>query len=167
MLKEQLKDLLNENHFSLFDKVENASKRMQKLIDDLLDYSQIAEESSTFEAVDLNILIKTILEDLELEVQNRSAAISVSVLPTVQGNRRQLQQLFQNLISNSLKYAKDSVRSEIAITSSMIQGKDAAKIIPHDVREKMFYALQISDNGIGFDPSQAENIFKVFTRLHN
>ena len=77
----------------LFDRLENSQVRMRKLIEDLLEYSQAAKGAADKEEIDLNEEIKLVLEDLELEIQNKSARIEVERLPKIFGSRRQFHQL--------------------------------------------------------------------------
>ncbi|GAA4334313.1 sensor histidine kinase [Flaviaesturariibacter amylovorans] len=92
---------------------------------------------------------------MEISIAEKNAVIKVAALPTVQGYKRQLQQLLQNLIGNAIKYNKPGICPEIDITAS-----------PVSENGQSYWALSVHDNGIGFEPSQSENIFKMFTRLH-
>lgn len=154
-LKEQLAEHLNETEARSFVRIESATQRMGALIDDLLLYSHVSQRPHEMEAVDLNDSIRRVLEDLELDIQEKNAVIHVDPLPVVQGYRRQLQQLFQNLISNALKYSKESVAPVIAIKA----GKEI-------MNGAEYYALSVKDNGIGFEQGYADKIFQMFTRLH-
>jgi len=124
---------------------------MRLLIDDLLEYSHLSQSQREHETVDLNDKIRLILSDLELMIQEKNATIDVGKLPVVKGHRRKLQQLFQNLISNALKYSKAGVPAEIKITSKAITGKEAFIPLPPEVASKEFYLIEVCDNGIGFD----------------
>ena len=106
------------------------------------------------------------LDDLELEVQEKGAKITVDPLPTVKGNRRQIQQLFQNLISNALKYSKPDTTPEIHFSYRLVKGGEAKPDLPPEECNKQFHLLIVTDNGIGFEQKDAERIFNVFTRLH-
>jgi light-regulated signal transduction histidine kinase (bacteriophytochrome) len=165
-IKQQLGSILNEEQHRLFDRMENAAQRMSTLIEDLLIYSQVSRGVSHLEQVDLNRKVKNVLEDLELEVAQKHAKITVDLLPTITGHKRQIQQLFQNLISNALKYSKPDVPPEIHISSRLIHGRDIAQQLKSTEADKAYYLIEIRDNGIGFDQTDAERIFNVFTRLH-
>lgn len=165
-LREELSDRLEPNHVSLFDRVENTASRMQKLVTDLLEYSQAAKGAAEKDDVDLNALLKSVLEDLELEVQKRMAKIRYDGLGTVKGNKRQLHQLFQNLVGNALKYSKPGVTPEIVISAKRVKGKEI-ELIAVDQKEDLFHLIEVKDNGVGFKQAYAEQIFKVFTRLHS
>lgn len=165
-LKSQLAGILSGEQKQIFERLENASRRMSTLIDDLLSYSQATKGLADVEVVDLNYIIRTVLEDLELEIEQRKAHFTIDPLPTVRGNQRQLQQLFQNLISNALKYTKPDLRPNIQIASGTVKGREAKPDLPDVVAAKEFYLFEVSDNGIGFPQEDAQRIFNVFTRLH-
>lgn len=165
-IRGELKDSLSESQLSLFERMEHATERMRVLIDDLLEYSHVSRGVSEFEEIDLNVKVQNVLEDLELEIQEKGARIWVEPLPTIKGHRRQIQQLFQNLIGNALKYRKPDVPVEIRVSSKVIKGKDSGLSLPvHEVNQN-FYLIEVEDNGIGFEKKDAERIFHVFTRLH-
>jgi light-regulated signal transduction histidine kinase (bacteriophytochrome) len=129
-LKEELKGQLNDHQTRLFNRLESAAIRMQTLIDDLLSHSQAAKGSSKLEEVHLNHTIKDVIEDLELEMENKHACVDVQSLPTIRADKRQIQQLFQNLITNALKYSRPDVAPFIKITSTVLRGKDVVKDLP-------------------------------------
>ena len=107
-----------------------------------------------------------VMEDLDLEIEDKKAVIKVDKLFTIQGHHRQLQQAFQNLLSNALKYSRPGVVPELQVRCSMVKGKDAGLPVLLEEKEKPFYNIAITDNGIGFEQADAERIFNVFTRLH-
>ena len=166
MLKESLKEKLEDEDVRLFGRMEMAAKRMSALIDDLLLYSSINIGISFFEEVNLKQKVELVLEDLELEIKEKGAVITVGSLPVIKGHRRQLQQLFQNLIGNALKYSKADITPEIHICSKIVEGIEAPFSLTVEDRHKLFHLIEITDNGIGFKQDDAERIFNVFTRLH-
>lgn len=154
-LKSQLTDRLKENESRLFSRIQNATERMGNLIDDLLLYSHVTERPHEKESIDLNQKVQRVLEDLELAIEEKSAIVEVAKLPVVKGYRKQLQQLFQNLIANALKYSKTGVLPHINIS--------ATEVIEFG---KRYHVIRIKDNGIGFEQQFADKIFNMFTRLH-
>lgn len=164
-LKERLREKLQPEDENFFDRIENASKRMNALIDDLLLYSHVSRGAAMEEMVDLNEKTGLVLEDLDLEITEKKAKIIVDGLPTVKGHRRQLQQLFQNLISNALKYNKPGLPPEIHVHSRLANAHDLEQVTGEN-GNKAYYLIEVRDNGIGFDPAEAERIFNIFTRLH-
>lgn len=154
-VKDQLNGRLGEQELRSFGKIENATARMSNLIDDLLLYSYVSLRPHKKDPVNLNEIMQQVLEDLELDIQQRKAIIHVESLPQLQGYKRQLQQLFQNLVANALKYSKPSMPPEIHITAGL-SGDE----------EKTYHVIEISDNGIGIEEQYSEKIFQMFARLH-
>jgi PAS domain S-box-containing protein len=165
-LKIELKEKLNDTQAHLFERMGRAATRMATLIDDLLTYSHVTSEVQQLEEVNLNKKIQNILDDLDLEVQEKDAIVTVDPLPVVKGNKRQLQQLFQNLITNALKYAKQGTRPEIHIAYELVKGREAKPDLSVEAGNKQFHLIKVRDRGIGFDQKDADRIFNVFTRLH-
>jgi PAS domain S-box-containing protein len=154
-LKDQLGPGLEEEQARAFARIQNAAERMGNLIDDLLLYSHVSQRPHETESIDLNHNVQHALEDLELDIEEKQAVIQVGKLPGVQGYRRQLQQMFQNLISNALKYSKKDTPPQIQITATVVTEAESS-----------YHVISIQDNGIGFEPEYADKIFQMFTRLH-
>jgi signal transduction histidine kinase len=154
-LKQRLEQRLDQDENKLFGRIQNASERMGTLVDDLLLYSHVTHSPFEKERVDLNQKIQNVLIDLELDIEEKGAIIKVGQLPQVNGYKRQLQQLFQNLISNALKYSKKNIPPQIEIISE--------EIIEDG---KPYHCISVKDNGIGFEQQYADKIFQMFTRLH-
>lgn len=154
-LKEQLKEQLDQDQSLTFSRIENASERMAMLVDDLLLYSHVSQRPHEKEAIDLNLKLRRVMEDLDLDIQEKGATVNVTELPVVQGYRRQLQQLFQNLISNALKYSKADEPPVIDVSASTAE-RDGRR----------YHLITVRDNGIGFEQEYAGKIFQMFTRLH-
>ncbi len=166
-IKESHSNNMNDEGLKILDRLIISSLRMRQLVDDLLDYSQIAFFESEPEKINLNEKIQKVIEDLEVEIELRKAVVYVNELPTINGYRRQLQQLFQNLISNSLKYSKTDIPPSIQIRCEIVKGKNVSQITNSEDAKKEFYNIAITDNGIGFEQKNAEKIFRIFQRLHN
>jgi PAS domain S-box-containing protein len=150
----------------LLERMEKATARMNTLVDDLIEYSHVSFEEQRFEEIDLKEKIDTVLEDLEITIQQKGAIVHVGDLPKVKGHRRQLQQMFQNLISNALKYQRQGTAPEITISSSFLKGKETGITATTIKPEQYYHLVVVKDNGIGFEQEYAERIFNVFTRLH-
>ncbi len=150
----------------LLGKVDKSATRMQLLIDDLLAFSRSIDSSLHPEEVNLNHVILEVKNNLSENIREKSAQIQCRDLPVLTGHRTQLVQLFQNLVSNSLKYSKAGVQPRIKISCSEIQGFDIpnAKISEENTT---FYQILVQDNGIGFKKEYAEKIFVIFKRLHS
>jgi PAS domain S-box-containing protein len=165
-LKERLEQKMEEEDRRYFERLEAGTKRMNTLIDDLLLYSHVNRGVRSTETVDLNQMLSFVLDDLELHIEQKGATVEIGTLPTIQGRPRQLQQLFENLIANALKYSKEGVTPVVSISSRQIKGSETLGYSPSVNSDKMYYLIEVRDNGIGFDQADAERIFNVFTRLH-
>jgi signal transduction histidine kinase len=164
-LQSRLADRLDEQEKQMFERMNSATVRMRALIDDLLTFSQVGIHTQ-MEPVDLNEVVQEVLSDMEIAIEQKEAIISVDRLPKIRGNRRQLKQVFQNLTSNSLKYSRAGVRPELRLTSRLIPQDELPALVPESARQGPFHLLELRDNGIGFEPENAERIFKIFQRLH-
>jgi PAS domain S-box-containing protein len=165
-LRERLTDRLDQTELDLFERMDRAGYRMSHLVEDLLNFSLVSQVPQAAEEVDLNITLADVLTDLEHLIEQKRPTINIAPLPTIIGYKRQLQQLFQNLVTNALKYGKAGVLTQIEITSRNIEGRDSAKKIPITEADRSFYLIEVKDNGIGFEREYAERIFGMFQRLH-
>ena len=137
-------------------RMQDAAGRMQRLIDGLLNLSQISTDLRPFSPVDLNEIAQEVVTDLDLLIQEHQAQVIVAPLPVIEGDPILLRQLFQNLIANSLKFSREEAKPVIHI-----EAKEAW-------REESLYkvSLLFRDNGIGFDPKYEPQIFNLFQRLN-
>lgn len=160
LLEQKLDD--KETAKKYLQKVISSAVRMTDLIKAVLNYSRLSNEKGNFETVDLNEVIESIKTDLELIIDERKVVIQTDKLPVLQGNPLQLNQLFLNLISNSIKFSKK--KPEISISSSVINRQ--TKPIDRFKSNGKYVELTFKDNGIGFEQQYADKIFTVFQRLH-
>jgi PAS domain S-box-containing protein len=129
----------------------DGAKRMQSLINDLLDYSRVGTKGKAFNSIDCNKVVQNSLRNLEVALQESQAQVEVQFLPTIQGDTSQILRLFQNLIANAIKFRSDK-----------------APHVQINVQEQENYWLfSVKDNGIGIAPEHKERIFAVFQRLHS
>jgi signal transduction histidine kinase len=146
------------------DKINKATSRMQLLLNDLLTYSRHTQMADHFELIDMNELLSEVISDLEIEIRRTNATIELSPLPSLVAIPTQMRQLFQNLISNSIKFASPEEYPSIRIWSEHITDLDnsnGSALVPPA------HKIMIRDNGIGFEQKFAEDIFVVFKRLHS
>ena len=166
-LKNNLSNRLTPEEAAYFSRMEDASKRMGTLIDDLLSYSEVTmRKDSSLQDVDLNAVLKQVTDDLDLVVEEKKAQLHFQHLPVVTGHPRQLQQAFQNLVSNALKFQPPGVSPQVSITAETVAAKALPPSLSIQNKEALYHLVSVSDNGIGFDTADAERIFNVFTRLH-
>jgi signal transduction histidine kinase len=144
-------------------RIQEVSRRMQDLINDILRFSKISVEKQSFDVVDLNGVIEEVLSELEAPIKEKSAVIQVDRMPVLPASTVLMGPLFSNLISNSLKYSKkgEEPRVRVRYEEGPVMGGANGK--PVDIRYGRIY---IEDNGIGFDQKYAEQIFDMFRRLH-
>ncbi len=146
-------------------RMQSSASRMQLLIEDLLSYTKILNKDNPFVDVDLNVIIKEVLMELKEEIEEKYASVEVSKLPIIKGIPFQIRQLFINLISNSLKFAKSGIPSIIIIKANAIKDKDMNFL--KDKSLSQYHKITVEDNGIGFSSTYNQDIFKVFHRLHS
>jgi light-regulated signal transduction histidine kinase (bacteriophytochrome) len=164
MLENNIGAHLNEKSKNYISKVQSSSLRMTTLIRDVLNYSELIKDTDVFEAVDLTEILKSIITDFELLIEQKNAVIHFENLPIVKAIPLQMAQLFGNLLGNSLKYSRKGVSPIITISvfELGVTEKEEYDIDP----SKSYLKIQFKDNGIGFNPDHAEKIFHIFKRLH-
>ena len=151
----------NGNHY--LERIIESSARMMTLINDLLSFSRISAVSF-FEETDMNIIVDDVLQDLEMLTIEKNATIESSKLPRMEVMPGLMRQVFQNIISNALKFSRPDTPALIKISSKLVDScsKDAV-----EKPEGKFCAISIKDNGIGFDEQYADKIFMIFEYLHS
>ncbi len=133
----------------------DATRRMGRLIGDLLTYSRVTTRAQPFQSIDLSALAREVLSDLDVRIEDTGAIVEIGELPVIEADRTQMQQLLQNLIGNALKFRREDATPVIRVEASV--EREAGREL---------CVLKVMDNGIGFDPQYAERIFGVFQRLH-
>jgi signal transduction histidine kinase len=131
--------------------VTDGVKRMQQLLDHLLQYSRLGKNTDDLIDVNLDNILYQVLQNLTLRIKETSGAITYSTMPSIKASSSEMTQLFQNLIANALKFQRPEVKPEILITH---------------VENSNEHLFSISDNGIGIDKNQHDNVFEIFKRLH-
>ncbi|RZJ32014.1 MAG: hybrid sensor histidine kinase/response regulator [Flavobacterium sp.] len=140
-----------------------ASKRMGKLIDDLLDYSRLSAEVVP-ELCDLNEVVGEVIADFDYLIEEKHAQLNIGTLPSIVCVPSQIRQIFQNLIGNALKFSKDNVAPIVEINSQLIAEKSFAG---EPSESGKYVRLSVSDNGIGFDENYLDKMFTIFQRLND
>lgn len=157
-------DKLSESGQQYLSRIQSSANRMRILIDDLLQFSRTNKTEKIFEISNLNELLDNAKLELLQTIEDKKATIENSDLPNLKVIPFQIQQLFTNLIGNSLKYSKTEVNPKIIINSSTVVSQDEP-LLPK-TKDK-YYKITIEDNGIGFEQEYADKIFILFNRLHN
>jgi PAS domain S-box-containing protein len=143
---------MDDKSLRFLNNIQMASRRMRNMIQGLLNFSQINKEEIKFTEVDLNEVAKEAVQNFDMLVEEKKAVITLRSLPVVTGDRQMLVQLFQNLVSNALKYTMASREPRIDVSSQ---------------QHVNFFEITIKDNGVGFNEEYQEQMFKLFQRLHD
>lgn len=163
LLKAKQAELTPESRKYL-EKIIDSSGRMKALVIDILNYSGLSAKNGEVECIDLNELIKELRDDFELIMQEKGAEIIAGHMPCIDVNRGQIRQVFQNIISNALKFTRPDVKPVVRIKATTISDKS------FDSKEDPnggYCLISIQDNGIGFDEKYVNNIFALFERLNS
>lgn len=157
MVKAETDGTVPESVSLRLEKISNASRIMREALRDVLDFASL-NKAETFVPVDLDEMLASVIMELEPVINDKKARISSCPLPVVDAVPHQMQQLFYNLLANSLKFVAPGQSPEISI--------DFEKRSSEPEDGNTVYTFCITDNGIGFDPLHSEKIFKLFQRLH-
>lgn len=157
-------DVIDERGRDYLARMLNAAERMSMLISDLLAFSRVSTRGKDFDDVNLKTAVESILGDLEIAIAEKSAQINVGDLPTVRGDKSQLEQVFLNLLSNALKFQSEGVTPVVNVSAQDATEEETKDLLLSEEYE--WTKITVSDNGIGFDQSFAEKIFAPFQRLH-
>ncbi|HEY0898816.1 MAG TPA: ATP-binding protein, partial [Sphingobacteriaceae bacterium] len=163
-LEHKFSSQLPEEGLDYLERMKSAAERMQKLIDDLLTFSRLTRTTEAHRKLDLKSVFQQVISDLEYAIEKKNARIEINTRHCLEAVPSQIHQLFQNLVSNALKFTKPDATPVISITSSIIKGSEASNTVL--LPDKEYCRITIQDNGIGFDSQYAEKIFVLFQRLH-
>lgn len=153
LLERRYKDKLDSDADEFIEYIVDAAKRMQSLINDLLNYSRVATRGKEFKLTDVGDIIGDTLSNLRAAISENNAEITHDELPEIMADKRQMTQLFQNLIGNAIKFKKPEVLPKIHISARKDENKNE-------------YVFSVRDNGIGIETQYLERIFIIFQRLH-
>jgi len=164
-LKAKCSATLGEQGLDYLARMQNAAERMQVLIQDLLKLSRVTSRAQPFASCDLNQILSEVLSDLEVAIETQQARVEIESLATIDGDPLQLRQLFQNLISNALKFRRPDEPPVVEIKGRVFELADT--VIPAAKPGDRVCEITIRDHGIGFEQKFADQIFVVFQRLHS
>jgi signal transduction histidine kinase len=160
------REQLSDEGQTLLEKIERSAGRMQVLIDDLLNFSRLVNQKGEMQWVDLGQVWKDVVQEQREVIKDKKAVIhQQGTLPTLQVYPTQIRQLFQNLLTNALKFAKDHETPQVWVSTDTVTGEEARRQVP-EARLPSYYRIVFRDNGIGFESEYAEKIFVIFQRLH-
>lgn len=163
ILERELENL-SDSGKDKFHRMQNAAKRMQTLIQDLLVYSRTGLQEQNFEIINLKTIIEEVKDDLKEELLHKNADITYGDMCNIKVIPFQFRQLLLNLLSNALKFSKENVSPSIHIHSQINMGGEFDN--DNLLKNKEYCHIIFSDNGIGFEPEFSKKIFEVFQRLH-
>jgi PAS domain S-box-containing protein len=163
MLRSRHGDELPAESAMYLNKIIASSNRMKTMIIDILSYSKLSTYTSHFALTNLTEIVNDVLDDCEILIQEKNATIIIGHLPAAEVNRGQMRQVFQNLISNSIKFSKVDVPPVIYVTSEAVSQTDHLSKTEH---AEEVVSIQFSDNGIGFNELYSDKIFSLFERLN-
>ena len=161
-LQDRCGEQLGEQGSDYLDRILSSASRMRRLIDDLLSFSRVASKAQPFVETDLGTLLTEVVSDLEGRLQQTEGSVELGDLPTLEADPMQLQQLFQNLIANGLKFHRPDVppivrvKGHVTTNSVNREGYGPVRMVE----------ITVQDNGIGFEEVYLDRIFNVFQRLH-
>lgn len=140
-----------------------SAERMSNLINDLIDYSRLSSDVVPT-LIDLNSVLEEVLADLDYRIEEKQAVVNIDKLPLLMGVSSQLRQLFQNLVSNSLKFTRDGITPVIEISAETVAEKSFDSKASASGR---YSRITVTDNGIGFNEIYLDKIFKIFQSLND
>jgi signal transduction histidine kinase len=165
-LKDTQYNRLDEKGRQQLDKNVQATERMTMLIKDLLSFSGLKTKDEEFEPTDLNEILENVLQDLDVMIAHKHAIITHEKLPEIYPIPVQINQLFYNLVNNSLKFSRADLPLHLDVSCRLVNGKDVADVAGLNA-EDTYHEIIFSDNGIGFNQHYAKQIFELFKRLHD
>ena len=162
-LSERFSVQLDKEGKMYIDRIDASAHNMRLLIENLLEISRTARSKQPFIETSLSEILRATIVDLELIVEEFNVDLNISKLPAIECAPSQIQQLFNNILSNAIKFRKENVRPVINISSTEVTKAEKEKYL---LPEKTFYKIKIEDNGIGFEEEYSEKVFQIFQRLH-
>ncbi|WP_430503477.1 PAS domain S-box protein [Haloparvum sp. PAK95] len=150
LIDERYRDDLDEEAEEFIEYAIDGAERMREMIEALLEYSRVETRGDPFEPVDLERVVEDVCTDLQMQIEEANATVSVGSLPTVEGDESQLREVFMNLLGNAIEYG----------------GEDPPSIEVESERDGDEWIIAVEDDGIGIDPEHTDRVFEVFQRLH-
>jgi len=147
-------------------RMQSAAARMQILIEDLLSFSRVSRVVALPEVLDMAPLLRGVIDDLDAQVRREEAAVRVGIVPAIRGDKTQMKRLFQNIISNGIKFHKPDEKPVVEIRGHKEKSTVLNARFGLSLADPEYVIVTVKDNGIGFDEKYTEKIFTLFHRLH-
>jgi PAS domain S-box-containing protein len=163
LLEKRYQDKLDSRADQFIAYAVDGANRMKALIQDLLSYSRVSTHGQPFELVDVNRILASAIANLEFLIDETGAVITRDSLPQLKADATQLTQLFQNLISNGIKFRREGISPQIQINVIRREWVHGRTAMGESLGEWIF---SVRDNGIGIEPQYSDRIFVIFQRLH-
>ncbi|MGZ3725917.1 MAG: PAS domain-containing sensor histidine kinase [Pseudobdellovibrio sp.] len=156
-LQSKAKADLKPEAVDYLERIQSSAQRMRVLINDLLTYSRVTTKAQPFLPVDLNNIVTDVISDLEIRLEQSGGKIECAPLPTIEADATQMRQLFQNLVSNALKFTPPERKPLVQISAELLFSTQL---------NQQACKITVTDNGIGFEEKYLDRIFTIFQRLH-
>jgi len=163
ILKDREGHRISEDSSLYLSKILSSAGRMKQLIIDILNYSRLSANNNNFEQVNLLDIVSEWMTDYEIFLKEKQAEIEIGKLPYIEANKGQLRQVFQNILSNALKFTRNGQHPVIKIKSARVSSCE----FDADINENgSYYRVSVKDNGIGFNQKYLTSVFSLFERLN-
>lgn len=151
-LQKKYSQSIDEKGLLFLEHIHSSAARMRTLILDLLSFSQVNSSQVVYVDTDMNLVAETVMQDMGVLLEQKKGTLTFDQLPAMKTDERMMRQLFENLVSNGLKFSREGVNATVNVSYKLAEG---------------FHQFCFSDNGIGFDQKHEEQMFHLFQRLHS
>ncbi|MCS3797664.1 CHASE3 domain-containing protein [Niastella sp. OAS944] len=159
------RDQLNDDGQMILSRIDYSARRMQGLLEDLMNFVNLVRGGEQLSVVDANKLMTSAVEYLKQEIEIKRATIHIGQLPEITGFEKQLFLMFKSLIDNAIKFSKPGIPPVVTIQCVQTTGDELVHI-DKKLSKKQFIRISVQDNGIGFSNEFSQKIFLIFQRLH-
>ncbi len=160
------RDQLNEEGQMILSRIDYSARRMQGLIEDLMNFANLVRGGESLNEVDADRLLQSVCEFLKQDIEQKGAIIHIGQMPQITGFEKQLYLMFRALIDNAIKFSKPGIPPVVTIQCVQTTGEELSHI-DNKLVKKQFIRISVQDNGIGFSSEFTQKIFLIFQRLHS
>jgi light-regulated signal transduction histidine kinase (bacteriophytochrome) len=159
------RDQLNDEGKMILSRIDYSARRMQGLIEDLMNFANLVRGGEELSVVDADKLLQSVVEYMKQDIEIKRATIHIGQMPSITGFEKQLYLMFKALIDNAIKFSKPGIPPVVTIQCVQTTGEELVHI-DKKLLKKHFIRISIQDNGIGFSNEFSQKIFLIFQRLH-